>query len=73
MRRRQREVAYADHVPIFEAVEKGDTQAARDATSAHMEGASQRLMEALEQREEARGPAPRLPDPALCPTHRQSG
>ncbi|GAA3804593.1 FadR/GntR family transcriptional regulator [Streptomyces phyllanthi] len=48
---RTREVAYADHVPIFEAVEKGDAQAARAAMAAHMEGASRRLREALEQRE----------------------
>lgn len=53
MRRRQREVAYADHVPIFEAVEKGDAQAARAAMAAHMEGASRRLKEALERREDA--------------------
>ncbi|MFI0816039.1 FadR/GntR family transcriptional regulator [Streptomyces sp. NPDC021098] len=46
---RTREVAYADHVPIFEAVEKGDARAARKAMSRHMEGASRRLKEALEQ------------------------
>jgi len=50
---RTREVAYADHVPIFEAVEKGDARAARSAMAAHMEGASRRLREALEQRGDA--------------------
>ncbi|MFI6875720.1 FadR/GntR family transcriptional regulator [Streptomyces sp. NPDC050400] len=47
---RSREVAYADHVPIFEAVEKGDTPGARAAMAQHMEGASRRLMEALDRR-----------------------
>lgn len=46
---RPREVAYADHVPILEAVERGDAEAARAAMARHMEGASRRLMEALEQ------------------------
>lgn len=50
---RPREVAYADHVPIFEAVEKGDGKAARAAMTAHMEGATRRLKEALERREDA--------------------
>ncbi|MEU6678844.1 FadR/GntR family transcriptional regulator [Streptomyces sp. NPDC046853] len=45
---RPREVAYADHVPIFEAVEKGDAEAARAAMASHMQGASRRLKEALE-------------------------
>lgn len=48
---RSREVAYADHVPIFEAVARSDAEAARTAMARHMEGASRRLMEALEQRE----------------------
>ncbi|MFF9345372.1 FadR/GntR family transcriptional regulator [Streptomyces sp. NPDC014773] len=48
---RSREVAYADHVPIFEAVVKGDSAAARAAMAQHMEGASRRLREALDQRE----------------------
>ncbi|MGW8530694.1 MULTISPECIES: FadR/GntR family transcriptional regulator [Nocardiopsidaceae] len=47
---RPREVAYADHVPIFEAVERGDAEAARAAMAHHMEGASRRLQEALDQR-----------------------
>ncbi|MFD9327723.1 FadR/GntR family transcriptional regulator [Streptomyces sp. NPDC060065] len=47
---RPREVAYADHVPIFEAVEKGDAEAARAAMAHHMQGASRRLKEALERR-----------------------
>ncbi|ELS51109.1 FadR/GntR family transcriptional regulator [Streptomyces viridochromogenes] len=46
---RPREVAYADHVPIFEAVERGDAQAARTAMTLHMQAASRRLREALEQ------------------------
>ncbi|BBC29833.1 GntR family transcriptional regulator [Streptomyces graminofaciens] len=50
---RPREIAYADHVPIFEAVEKGDAEAARAAMAAHMEGASRRLREALVQRDDA--------------------
>ncbi|MGW0845485.1 FadR/GntR family transcriptional regulator [Streptomyces sp. NPDC002787] len=50
---RSREVAYADHVPIFEAVETGDAGAARAAMAAHMEGASRRLLKALEQRAES--------------------
>ncbi|MFE5398698.1 FadR/GntR family transcriptional regulator [Streptomyces sp. NPDC056568] len=48
---RSRKVAYDDHVPIFEAVEKGDAEAARAAMARHMDGASRRLMQALEQRE----------------------
>lgn len=47
---RPREVAYADHVPVFEAIEKGDPAAARTAMAAHMEGATRRLREALEER-----------------------
>ncbi|MFC4561704.1 FadR/GntR family transcriptional regulator [Nocardiopsis mangrovi] len=47
---RSRELAYADHVPIFEAVEAGDAEAARTAMTRHMEGASRRLKEALDQR-----------------------
>ncbi|MFB6672111.1 FadR/GntR family transcriptional regulator [Streptomyces sp. NPDC056390] len=46
---RPREVAYDDHVPIFEAVETGDAEAARAAMARHMQGASQRLKAALEQ------------------------
>ncbi|MEV0523946.1 FadR/GntR family transcriptional regulator [Streptomyces sp. NPDC050439] len=46
---RTRAIAYDDHVPIFEAVEKGDADAARAAMSRHMQGASRRLREALEQ------------------------
>jgi GntR family transcriptional repressor for pyruvate dehydrogenase complex len=44
---RPREVAYADHVPIFEAVEKGDATAARAAMAEHMRGATGRLRQAL--------------------------
>jgi len=49
---RPREVAYADHVPIFEAVERGDPEAARAAMASHMQGASRRLKEALERQSE---------------------
>ncbi|GAB2804169.1 FadR/GntR family transcriptional regulator [Streptomyces daliensis] len=45
---RPREVAYEDHVPIFEAVEQGDAEAARAAMARHTRGASRRLREALE-------------------------
>ncbi|MEU9553841.1 FadR/GntR family transcriptional regulator [Streptomyces fumanus] len=48
---RSRKVAYDDHVPIFEAVANGDAEAARAAMARHMDGASRRLMKALEQRE----------------------
>lgn len=48
---RSREVAYDDHVPIYEAVARGDADGARTAMARHMEGASRRLMEALEQRD----------------------
>lgn len=48
---RPREVAYGDHVPIFEAVAEGDAERARTAMARHMDGASRRLMEALDQRE----------------------
>ncbi|MGQ4487860.1 FadR family transcriptional regulator [Streptomyces sp. 372A] len=48
---RPRAVAYEDHVPIYEAVARGDSEAAREAMARHMQGASRRLMEALEQRE----------------------
>ncbi len=48
---RSRKVAYDDHVPIFEAVADGDAEAARAAMARHMDGASRRLMKALEQRE----------------------
>ncbi|WP_225634609.1 FadR/GntR family transcriptional regulator [Streptomyces solaniscabiei] len=47
---RTRKTAYSDHVPIFEAVEKGDAEAARFAMSQHMEGAARRLREALGRR-----------------------
>lgn len=46
---RTRKVAHDDHVPIFEAVERGDPEAARDAMARHMRGATRRLREALEQ------------------------
>lgn len=45
---RSRQVAYDDHVPILAAIERHDTQGARQAMAAHMEGATERLMAALE-------------------------
>jgi GntR family transcriptional repressor for pyruvate dehydrogenase complex len=46
---RSRRVAYDDHVPILEAIERRDAQGAREAMARHMEGATQRLMLALGQ------------------------
>ncbi|WP_217567231.1 FadR/GntR family transcriptional regulator [Streptomyces sp. GbtcB7] len=46
---RSRKIAYDDHVPIFEAVKRADAPAARNAMARHMEGATQRLLTALEQ------------------------
>ncbi|MEV7870809.1 FadR/GntR family transcriptional regulator [Streptomyces sp. NPDC088124] len=46
---RSRQVAYDDHVPVFEAIERGDAEAARTAMAHHMEGAAQRLLAALEE------------------------
>ncbi|MCB5906529.1 FadR/GntR family transcriptional regulator [Streptomyces pinistramenti] len=46
---RSRRVAYEDHVPVFEAIERGDADAAREAMARHMEGASRRLLAALDQ------------------------
>jgi GntR family transcriptional repressor for pyruvate dehydrogenase complex len=42
------EGSYQEHVPIFEAVERGDAAAAAAAMEAHMNSASQRLKVALE-------------------------
>ncbi|MEU0239046.1 FadR/GntR family transcriptional regulator [Nocardiopsis sp. NPDC006198] len=41
-------IAYQDHVPIFEAIERRDPAAAREAMSQHMKGATSRLLSALE-------------------------
>ena len=41
--------SYEDHVPIFEAIERGDSAAATAAMAAHMEGASARLKATIEQ------------------------
>jgi GntR family transcriptional regulator, transcriptional repressor for pyruvate dehydrogenase complex len=41
---RSTEMAYADHVPILEAIERQDTEAARAAMLGHMEGATERLL-----------------------------
>ncbi|MFJ8532194.1 FadR/GntR family transcriptional regulator [Streptomyces sp. NPDC093591] len=46
---RGRQVAYDDHVPILEAIERGDGEAAREAMAHHMDGATKRLLAALEQ------------------------
>ncbi|WP_416979738.1 FadR/GntR family transcriptional regulator [Streptomyces sp. T028] len=45
---RSRQVAYDDHVPILDAIERGDAEAARAAMAHHMEGATRRLLAALE-------------------------
>lgn len=41
------EVSYREHVPIFEAVEKGDPETAAAAMREHMEAAAERLSEAV--------------------------
>jgi GntR family transcriptional regulator, transcriptional repressor for pyruvate dehydrogenase complex len=41
--------SYADHLPIFEAIERGDKPAAITAMTAHMEGASARLKATISQ------------------------
>lgn len=41
--------SYQDHLPIFEAIERGDRAAAVAAMAAHMEGASARLKATIEQ------------------------
>jgi GntR family transcriptional repressor for pyruvate dehydrogenase complex len=41
--------SYADHLPIFEAIERGDKPAAIEAMTAHMEGASARLKASISQ------------------------
>jgi GntR family transcriptional regulator, transcriptional repressor for pyruvate dehydrogenase complex len=41
--------SYEDHLPIFEAIERGDRAAAIAAMAAHMEGASARLKATIEQ------------------------
>ena len=42
-------VSYRDHVPIFEAVERGDAAAAEAAMDAHMASAAERLRAALDE------------------------
>lgn len=37
-------IAFADHPPILKAIERGDAEAARQAMSAHMDGATRRLL-----------------------------
>jgi GntR family transcriptional regulator, transcriptional repressor for pyruvate dehydrogenase complex len=41
--------SYEEHVPIFEAIERGDSQAAASAMAAHMEAANAWLMRTVEQ------------------------
>ena len=40
--------SYQEHVPVYEAIARGDVAAASAAAKAHMDGASARLMETLE-------------------------
>ena len=41
------DTSYQEHVPIFQAIESGDTRAAGDAMHAHMDAAGARLMRTL--------------------------
>jgi GntR family transcriptional repressor for pyruvate dehydrogenase complex len=41
--------SYQEHLPIFEAIERGDREAAIAAMAAHMEGASARLKATISQ------------------------
>ena len=41
--------SYREHLPIFEAIERGDREAAIAAMAAHMEGASARLKASISQ------------------------
>ncbi|MGW9349142.1 FadR/GntR family transcriptional regulator [Nocardiopsis flavescens] len=41
-------IAYQDHVPIYEAIERRDPAAAREAMRRHMKGATSRLLAALD-------------------------
>lgn len=52
---RSRQVAYDDHVPILAAIERRDAMGAREAMAAHMEGATQRLLAALERQGQGQG------------------
>jgi GntR family transcriptional repressor for pyruvate dehydrogenase complex len=38
-------IAFADHVPIFDAIAAGDVDEARKSMAAHMDGATRRLLE----------------------------
>jgi DNA-binding GntR family transcriptional regulator len=44
-----RETLTKDHLPIFEAIERGDREAAIAAMAAHMESASARLKATMQQ------------------------
>jgi GntR family transcriptional repressor for pyruvate dehydrogenase complex len=41
--------SYKEHLPVFEAIERGDREAATAAMAAHMQGASARLKASIEQ------------------------
>jgi GntR family transcriptional repressor for pyruvate dehydrogenase complex len=41
--------SYLEHLPIFEAIERGDREAATAAMAVHMEGASARLKATISQ------------------------
>jgi GntR family transcriptional repressor for pyruvate dehydrogenase complex len=49
--------SYQEHLPIFEAIERGDRAAATAAMAAHMEGASARLKATISQSAWSRQPA----------------
>jgi GntR family transcriptional regulator, transcriptional repressor for pyruvate dehydrogenase complex len=49
--------SYREHLPIFEAIERGDRAAATAAMAAHMEGASARLKATISQSAWSRRPA----------------
>jgi GntR family transcriptional repressor for pyruvate dehydrogenase complex len=50
--------SYAEHLPIFEAIERGDREAATAAMAAHMAGASARLKASISQSAWSRPAAP---------------
>lgn len=50
--------SFREHVPIFEAIERGDAAAASAAMAEHMHGAAGRLKAALDAHEDGRGPKP---------------
>jgi GntR family transcriptional regulator, transcriptional repressor for pyruvate dehydrogenase complex len=62
--------SYDEHVPIFEAIERGDAAAAQAAMAAHMASAAERLLQTLEQEEREGFPAwaKRRGESATAPT-----